>query len=513
MDAGAGDHVTVFPARINCNLKGQTMEEIEARRRTDLLAIEPYLKDEFSRDVPPVLEALKKHKSTKEVYMLHKSEAKDRLAAVWEELASRDAAWFNNDARYVEAISRAFTLKHELLAEAVKATFAVDPSSRRPALFAAVDAEAVSVLERLLAVEGAAVDVADDANTTAAMYAAAGGKVKALAALAGAGADLCAAREDGATALALAVMARNNSAAIQFIWERTTPSGLAPLLADALGRVMVEDGLCRMGDPLLHRLASALATPAVLNARLRSGVPLRGLQGEIGALLRGVPDLPEAVKGCLLDVRAFLSRHAALFAASDLPDGKFWQLAAQEPGAVFGDVCAAAEAASPQPPPLLIEWRNKPQAPHRCRCTIAGRAAAQSVAYSRCGSRLVRAEGNDVIVCDAVTLFELRRFVGHVGGVKSVAFNPADADELASGSEDKTCKLWSMKTGSCTRTLSGHRCGSGCLFWCPMPWCLCHYDFGMQQQEFRTVIRITVLSTPSPRSVLRPVAGQGRGRN
>ena len=78
------------------------------------------------------------------------------------------------------------------------------------------------------------------------------------------------------------------------------------------------------------------------------------LQGEIGELLRGVPDLPEAVKGCLLDVRAFLSRHAALFAASHLPDGKFWQLAAQEPGAVFADVCAAAEAASPQPPPLLI---------------------------------------------------------------------------------------------------------------------------------------------------------------
>ena len=43
MDTDKGP-VTVFPARINCNLKGQTMEEIEARRRTDLLAMEPYLK-------------------------------------------------------------------------------------------------------------------------------------------------------------------------------------------------------------------------------------------------------------------------------------------------------------------------------------------------------------------------------------------------------------------------------------------------------------------------------------
>ena len=42
MDTDKGP-VTVFPARINCNLKGQTMEEIEARRRTavDICRREP----------------------------------------------------------------------------------------------------------------------------------------------------------------------------------------------------------------------------------------------------------------------------------------------------------------------------------------------------------------------------------------------------------------------------------------------------------------------------------------
>ena len=55
--------VTVYPARINCNLKGQTMEQIEERRRADLLAQEPYLKEEFLRDVGPVLEVLKTHAS------------------------------------------------------------------------------------------------------------------------------------------------------------------------------------------------------------------------------------------------------------------------------------------------------------------------------------------------------------------------------------------------------------------------------------------------------------------
>ena len=436
--------------------------------------------DELARDVPPVLEALQKHKDTNEVYFLQKDggdkSAAGRLAAVWEELASRDAVWFNNDAQYVEAISRAFTFKHELLAEAVKTTFAVDPSSRQPSLFAAVDADAGEVVKQLLSVEGAAVEVADDDKTTAAMFAAQRGRVTALAALAGAGADLCAAREDGATALGLAVLSKNNSAAIEYVLEHTSPNSLAPSKADALGREMVEDGLCRMGDPLLHRLASAFAKPALLDARLRSGVSVCGLQGEIGALLRGAQDLSEAAKAALHDARAFLAHQADLLAALELP-AVLWQLAAQEPGAVFADVCAAAEAARPQPSPRLIEWLNKPQSPHPSRCTIAGKNAIRSVVYSRCGSRLAYADGNDVVVCDAVSLFVIRRFIGHTSTVTSVAFNPADADKLASGSYDNTCKLWDVKTGSCTRTLSSHRCGCGCLLCCsvvPMLWCHVH---------------------------------------
>ena len=134
---------------------------------------------------------------------------------------------------------------------------------------------------------------------------------------------------------------------------------------------------------------------------------------------------------------------------------------------MFADVCAAAEAARPQPPPRLIEWLNKPQSPHPCRCTIAGKDAIRSVVYSRCGSRLAYADGNDVVVCDAVSLFVIRRFIGHTSTVTSVAFNPADADKLASGSEDKTCKLWDMKTGSCTRTLSSHSDSVWSVAWSP----------------------------------------------
>jgi small GTP-binding protein len=52
----------------------------------------------------------------------------------------------------------------------------------------------------------------------------------------------------------------------------------------------------------------------------------------------------------------------------------------------------------------------------------------------------------------------LRRFVGHQGAVMSMAFDP-QGEVLASGSADKTIKLWETKTGKLVRTLD--RSGEG----------------------------------------------------
>jgi len=49
-----------------------------------------------------------------------------------------------------------------------------------------------------------------------------------------------------------------------------------------------------------------------------------------------------------------------------------------------------------------VVWVNKPPVQQACRWTIQA-GGAKSVVYSVDGSRLVRAEGNDVVVCDAVS--------------------------------------------------------------------------------------------------------------
>lgn len=56
---------------------------------------------------------------------------------------------------------------------------------------------------------------------------------------------------------------------------------------------------------------------------------------------------------------------------------------------------------------------------------------------------------------NAKHLFEGLIFTGHDGGVYSVAFSP-DGKTIASGSWDKTIKLWEVSTGKLIKTLTGH---------------------------------------------------------
>ena len=50
---------------------------------------------------------------------------------------------------------------------------------------------------------------------------------------------------------------------------------------------------------------------------------------------------------------------------------------------------------------------------------------------------------------------ELRLLIGHTGAVNGIAFSP-DGKTIATGSDDKTARLWSATTGEHIATLTGH---------------------------------------------------------
>ena len=53
----------------------------------------------------------------------------------------------------------------------------------------------------------------------------------------------------------------------------------------------------------------------------------------------------------------------------------------------------------------------------------------------------------------------VRRFVGHLSDVETIAFHP-NATMVATGSLDRTVRLWDIRTGNCVRLLS-HGPGAG----------------------------------------------------
>ena len=86
------------------------------------------------------------------------------------------------------------------------------------------------------------------------------------------------------------------------------------------------------------------------------------------------------------------------------------------------------------------------------------RGSVNSVAFSPNGQQL--ASGSDdhtVRLWDASTGKCLQTLKGHGGWVNSVAFSP-NGQQLASGSNDRTVRLWDASTGKCLRTLEvyGH---------------------------------------------------------
>ncbi|KNB06131.1 hypothetical protein FOXG_06947 [Fusarium oxysporum f. sp. lycopersici 4287] len=93
-----------------------------------------------------------------------------------------------------------------------------------------------------------------------------------------------------------------------------------------------------------------------------------------------------------------------------------------------------------------------------CLQTLEGHCdSVNSVAFSADGQRLASGSIDKTVkIWDAATGAYIQTLEGHAASVNSVVFS-ADGQRLASGSDDKTIKVWDAATGACLQTLEGHR--------------------------------------------------------
>ncbi|KAK7571598.1 hypothetical protein V3481_018809 [Fusarium oxysporum f. sp. vasinfectum] len=92
-----------------------------------------------------------------------------------------------------------------------------------------------------------------------------------------------------------------------------------------------------------------------------------------------------------------------------------------------------------------------------CLQTLEGHSDLVSlVAFSADGQRLASGSYDKTVkIWDTTTGACMQTLKGHSDWVRSVAFS-ADSQRLASGSYDKTVKIWDAVTGVCLQTLEGH---------------------------------------------------------
>ena len=246
-------------------------------------------------------------------------------------------------------------------------------------------------LATMLKDAGADVSVANKRRDTPLLAALAAGNLELATVLLSWGADVKAERRDGAGLIALAIHSKR-------------PDSISFALRHGPERIASQSTFD------VRALAQAYASPRNIQRWLLAGASPRTLALEIGALLT-YPEADAGIVKRLDDLRALLHRHKDF-----LQDTAKWpvphvveQLAAQDRGAF---VQHDETGGSGEGMCRLIE-RITPSSDTGCRWSIQGDSAVNSVAFSPDMLKLARGEGNEAVVCCAVSGLEFRRLVGH----------------------------------------------------------------------------------------------------
>ena len=110
----------------------------------------------------------------------------------------------------------------------------------------------------------------------------------------------------------------------------------------------------------------------------------------------------------------------------------------------------------PTLPPAKPLPSFKPETLSLLRTLTGHTSSVFSVAFSPDGQTVASGSDDKTIkLWNVATGQEVRTLTGHTASVFSVAFSP-DGQTVASGSDDKTIELWNVATGQEVRTLTGH---------------------------------------------------------